>query len=126
MTNRRRSPTALNRNQAEYAALQSEVTSSRELYDTLRRKLQQASIDAEVSGVNTMSVESARVPSHPIEPKKMLVLVEWDGHRTIRRYLFGVSGGNNFRQAAHHRIRSRSKPATIFSPLSLASHPTGD
>ena len=66
---------ALNRNEAEYAALQSEVTSSRELYDTLRRKLQQASIDAEVSGVNTMSVESARVPSKPIEPKKMLVLV---------------------------------------------------
>jgi succinoglycan biosynthesis transport protein ExoP len=66
---------SLNRNQAEYAALQSEVTSSRDLYDTLRRKLQQASIDAEVSGVNTMSVESARVPSKPIEPKKMLVLV---------------------------------------------------
>src|ERR1700759_5344618 len=64
-----------NRSEAEYAALQSEVTSSRELYDTLRRKLQQASIDAEVSGVNTMSVESARVPSHPVEPKKMLVLV---------------------------------------------------
>ena len=62
------------RNEAEYAALQSEVTSSRELYDTLRRKLQQASIDAEVTGVNTMSVESARVPSRPIEPKKMLVL----------------------------------------------------
>src|ERR1700735_919756 len=66
---------ARNRNEAEYAALQSEVTSSRELYDTLRRKLQQASIDAEVSGVNTMPVESARVPSKPIEPKKMLVLV---------------------------------------------------
>jgi capsular exopolysaccharide synthesis family protein len=66
---------ALNRSEAEYAALQSEVTSSRELYDTLRRKLQQASIDAEVNGVNTMSVESARVPSKPIEPKKMLVMV---------------------------------------------------
>ncbi len=66
---------ALNRSQAEYAALQSEVTSSRELYDTLRRKLQQASIDAEVNGVNTMSVESARVPSLPVEPKKMLVMV---------------------------------------------------
>ncbi len=66
---------ALNRSQAEYAALQSEVTSSRELYDTLRRKLQQASIDAEVNGVNTMSVESARVPSLPVEPKKLLVMV---------------------------------------------------
>jgi len=65
---------AFNRNEAQYAALQSEVTSSRELYDTLRRKLQQASIDAEVSGVNTMSVESARVPSLPVEPKKMLIL----------------------------------------------------
>jgi succinoglycan biosynthesis transport protein ExoP len=64
-----------NRNEAQYAALQSEVTSSRDLYDTLRRKLQQASIDAKVSGVNTMSVESARVPSKPIEPQKILVLV---------------------------------------------------
>jgi succinoglycan biosynthesis transport protein ExoP len=65
---------ALNHSQAEYAALQSEVTSNRELYDTLRHKLQQAGIDAEVSGVNTMLVESARVPSRPIAPKKTLVI----------------------------------------------------
>ncbi len=65
---------SLNRNQAEYAALQSEVTSSTELYNSLRRKLQEAGINAQVSGVNTMSIETARVPSKPIEPKKALVI----------------------------------------------------
>jgi capsular exopolysaccharide synthesis family protein len=65
---------AFNRNQAEYAVLQAEVASSRTLYDTLERKLQQAGIDAEVSGLNTMLVDSARAPVHPIEPKAQLIL----------------------------------------------------
>ncbi len=93
---------ALNRSEAEYAALQSEVTSSRELYDTLRRKLQQASIDAEVNGVNTMSVESARVPSKPIEPKKMLVMVSG--------VIIGLFAGI---ASAFFVERSSGKPRTI-------------
>jgi polysaccharide biosynthesis transport protein len=65
---------AFNRHQAEYAVLQAEVTSKRELYDTLQRKVQQAGVDAQVNGVNTMLVDRARAPLHPIEPKKPLIL----------------------------------------------------
>ncbi len=93
---------AFNRSEAEYAALQSEVTSSRELYDTLRRKLQQASIDAEVNGVNTMSVESARVPSKPVEPKKMLVMVSG--------FIIGLFAGI---ASAFFVERTSGKPRTI-------------
>jgi capsular exopolysaccharide synthesis family protein len=65
----------MNRNQAEYAVLQADVASSRELYDTLRRKLQQASVDADVNGINTVLVDNARVPTIPVAPKKLLILV---------------------------------------------------
>ncbi len=63
-----------NRNQAEYAVLQGEISSSRELYDLLRRKMQQASIDADVNGLNTVLVDGSTVPLAPIEPKRLLIL----------------------------------------------------
>ena len=63
-----------NRNQAEFAVLQNDVTSSRELYDTLRRELQQASVNAQVNGLSTMPVDSARVPTVPVSPKRTIVL----------------------------------------------------
>jgi polysaccharide biosynthesis transport protein len=65
---------AFNRHQAEYAVLQAEVTSKRELYDTLQRKVQQAGVDAQVNGMNTMLVDRARAPLRPIEPKKTLIV----------------------------------------------------
>ena len=64
----------LNRQQAEYAVLQAEGTSSRELYDTLQYKLQQAGVIAGLSSVNTMLVDRARPPLQPIEPKMAVVL----------------------------------------------------
>jgi succinoglycan biosynthesis transport protein ExoP len=64
-----------NRNQAEYSVLQGEVTASRDLYDTLRHKLQQASVDADVNGLNTVLIDSARVPTIPVAPKKLLILI---------------------------------------------------
>ena len=63
-----------NRNEAEYEVLQADVNSSRELYDVLRRKLQQASVDAEVNGLNTFPLDGARVPTTPIAPKKIVIL----------------------------------------------------
>ena len=66
---------AFNRHQAEYAVLQAEVASKRELYDTLQRKVQQAGVDAQVNGVNTMLVDRARAPLRPIAPKKTLIVV---------------------------------------------------
>ena len=37
--------------------------------------MQQAGVDAQVNGVNTMLVDRARAPLHPIEPKKPLIVV---------------------------------------------------
>ena len=65
---------ALNRTQADYSVLLAEATSSRDLYDTLQYKLQQASVDAGLNSVNTMIVDKARAPIDPIEPKKTLIL----------------------------------------------------
>jgi polysaccharide biosynthesis transport protein len=65
---------ALNRTQADHAVLLAEATSSRDLFDTLQYKLQQASVDAGLNSVNTMIVDKARAPLNPIEPKKGLIL----------------------------------------------------
>ncbi len=65
---------ALNRTQADYAVLAAEGSSSRELYDTLQYKLQQATVNAGLDSINTMIVDRARAPLTPVEPKKMLVL----------------------------------------------------
>lgn len=64
----------LNRKQAEYAVLRAEVSSSRELYNTLQTKLQQAGVDAGLAAVNTMLVDTARAPLFPVEPKKQNIL----------------------------------------------------
>ncbi len=64
----------LNRNQAEYAVLVAEGSSSRDLYNTLQYKLQQASVDAGLNAVNTMIVDRARIPVDPVEPKRSLIL----------------------------------------------------
>jgi capsular exopolysaccharide synthesis family protein len=65
---------AINRKQAEYSVLRAEGASSRELYNTLQYKLQQASVDAGLNGVNTMRVDAARAPLFPVEPKKAAIL----------------------------------------------------
>ncbi len=66
---------ALNRNQAQYAELQAEVTSSRELYETLQRKLQQAAVDTQVNAIETVVVDKARAPIFPVEPKRGLMIL---------------------------------------------------
>lgn len=65
---------ALNRQEAEYAALLSETKSTRDLYDTLEHKLQQAGVDAGLNAVNTMLVDRARAPLVPVEPNKTAIL----------------------------------------------------
>jgi capsular exopolysaccharide synthesis family protein len=65
----------VNRNQAEYAVLQGDVTTSRELYDLLRRKMQQASVDADISGLKTVPVDASRIPTEPVAPKRLLILL---------------------------------------------------
>lgn len=65
----------LNSQEAKYAEMQGDVTSARELYATLQRKLQQATVDTQVNSVETVIVDSARAPTFPIEPKKSLIIV---------------------------------------------------
>lgn len=60
-----------NRNQAEYSVLQGDVTASKEMYDALRRKLQQATVDTEIGGLNTMLVQGARTPLKPAGPRSL-------------------------------------------------------
>lgn len=65
---------ALNRQQAEFAVLKAEGTSTNQIYNTLQYKLQQAGVDAGLGGINIMLVDSARAPLYPVAPKKMVVL----------------------------------------------------
>jgi polysaccharide biosynthesis transport protein len=65
---------SLNRKQADYAVLVAEGTASRDLYDTLEYRLQQATVNAGLDSINTMIVDRARVPLLPVEPKKLLIL----------------------------------------------------
>jgi succinoglycan biosynthesis transport protein ExoP len=62
------------RNQADYAELQADVATSRDLYDMLRRKLQQATVDSEIGGLTTTLIQSARVPEEAAGPSKLLLL----------------------------------------------------
>ncbi|GGH09216.1 GumC family protein [Silvibacterium dinghuense] len=65
---------ALNRKQADYAVLAAEGAASRDLYDTLQYKIQQASVNAGLDSINTMIVDRARLQRFPVEPKKALIL----------------------------------------------------
>lgn len=65
---------ALNKTVAQYVLLHDEEQSSRDLYDMLQYKLQQAGIDAGLGSVNTTIVDRARAPAFPAEPKVGLTL----------------------------------------------------
>ncbi len=65
---------ALNRQQAELGFLQSQENASRELYNTLQLKLDQAGIVAGLNGINTLPVDIARIPFYPVAPKKNIIL----------------------------------------------------
>jgi len=65
---------AENRQQAQLAVLRAELNSSRELYNTLQYKLQQAGVDAGLTAVSTMVLDTARQPMIPVEPKKSILL----------------------------------------------------
>ena len=66
---------ALNSKQADYAVLVAEGTSSRDLYNILEYRLQQATVNAGLDSINTMIVDRARTPLIPVEPKKTLIVI---------------------------------------------------
>jgi len=64
----------LNHGAAQYAMLKHEVDTTRDLYETLQRKLKEAGISAGLASANIGLVDAAQVPSAPIEPRVPVVL----------------------------------------------------
>ena len=64
----------LNRGAAQYAMQKHEVETTRDLYETLQRKLKEAGISAGLASANIGVVDIAQVPSTPVEPQVPLVL----------------------------------------------------
>ena len=64
----------LNHGAAQYAILKHEVESTRDLYETLQRKLKEAGISAGLASANIGLVDAAQVPSEPVEPRVPVVL----------------------------------------------------
>jgi succinoglycan biosynthesis transport protein ExoP len=108
----------LNRQQAEYAVLQAEGTSSRALYDTLQYKLQQAGVVAGLNGVNTMLVDNARPPLSPVEPK-MLAIVGLG----LASGLFVGIAASLFKEAVSERIQSGEQLERVLAYPLLAVIP---
>jgi len=64
----------LNHGAAQYAILKHEVETTRDLYETLQRKLKEAGISAGLASANIGLVDAAQVPSEPVEPRVPVVL----------------------------------------------------
>ncbi len=110
---------ALNRKVAEYAVLASEASSSRDLYNTLQYKLQQAGVDAGLSNIDTMVVDVARAPLMPIAPKKLVIL-----SFGFALGLFGGIGAAFLREATSDKIQGveQIEAASGYHMLSIVPH----
>jgi polysaccharide biosynthesis transport protein len=109
---------ALNRTQADYAVLLADATSSRDLYDTLQYKLQQASVDAGLNSVNTMIVDRARAPIDPVAPKKAMILVAG----LVLGAAVGI-GAALLREALSDQVQSLQQIELATGLVSLAAVP---
>jgi len=65
----------LNENVAQYAILRHQAELTRNLYDTLQMRLEEASVSAGLSAANITVVDRAQVPYIPIAPRKKMSLV---------------------------------------------------
>lgn len=65
----------LNENVAQYAILRHQAELTRNLYDTLQMRLEEASVSAGLSAANITVVDRAEVPFIPIAPRKRMSLV---------------------------------------------------
>ncbi len=113
---------ALNRQGADLAVLQSEVTESREIYNSLQLKLQQAGINAGLSGVNTLPIDIARAPTEPIKPKKLVVLAVG----TALGFLIGIASVFIV-EASADKVQSLAQigSSTGYRPLVSIPHREG-
>jgi succinoglycan biosynthesis transport protein ExoP len=64
-----------NRKELDYAILEREMQTNRELYNTLLSKMKEADINEGIARTNLRLVEPAALPVSPIKPKKLLTLM---------------------------------------------------
>ncbi|HEY4356903.1 MAG TPA: polysaccharide biosynthesis tyrosine autokinase [Acidobacteriaceae bacterium] len=107
-----------NRNQAAFTALQADVASKRELYNTLEKKLEQAGVDAEVSGLNTMLVHPAPVPTKAVEPNRPLII----GSGLVLGLFAGIAVAILF-DATSDKLRTSRDIVKTFGYQPIASIP---
>ncbi len=109
---------ALNHGAAQYAILKHEVEATRDLYETLERKLKEAGISAGLASANIGVVDIAQVPSAPVEPLVPLVLGMGLGAGLLLGTLNAVA-----LEAMDTTIRSGEEAEALCAVPSLATIP---
>jgi succinoglycan biosynthesis transport protein ExoP len=108
----------LNHGAAQYAILKHEVETTRDLYETLQRKLKEAGISAGLASANIGVVDVAQVPSEPVEPRVPLVLGMGLGAGLLMGTLSAV-----VLEAMDTTIRSGEEAEALCAMPSLATIP---
>lgn len=108
----------LNHGAAQYAILKHEVETTRDLYETLQRKLKEAGISAGLAAANIGVVDIAQVPSTPVEPRVPLVMGFGLGAGLMLGALSAVA-----LEAMDTTIRSGEEAEALCSVPSLATIP---
>ena len=108
----------LNHGAAQYAILKHEVETTRDLYETLQRKLKEAGISAGLASANIGVVDIAQVPSEPVEPLGPLVLGMGLGAGLLLGTLSAV-----VLEAMDTTIRSGEEAEALCAVPSLATIP---
>jgi polysaccharide biosynthesis transport protein len=108
----------LNHGAAQYAILKHEVETTRDLYETLQRKLKEAGISAGLAAANIGVVDIAQVPSTPVEPRIPLVMGFGLGTGLLLGTLSAVA-----LEAMDTTIRSGEEAEALCSVPSLATIP---
>jgi uncharacterized protein involved in exopolysaccharide biosynthesis len=65
----------MNRKGVQYAILEREVETNRQLYNVLLSKIKEANITDEITRTNLRLVQPASIPVYPVKPRKMLNLL---------------------------------------------------
>ena len=106
---------------AQYAILKHEAESTRDLYETLQRKLKEAGISAGLASANIGLVDAAQVPSEPVEPRVPVVL----GLGLGAGVMLGTLGAVVL-EAADTTVRTAEEAEALCEAPSLASIPRMD
>ena len=108
----------LNHGAAQYAILKHEVETTRDLYETLQRKLKEAGISAGLASANIGIVDVAQVPSEPVEPRVPVVL----GLGLGAGVALGMAGAVVL-EAMDNTIRSAEEVEALCGVRTLATIP---